>query len=267
MAPIKLPVFKLLLVICLIVLPAIAGACRPEGYIYTESGAVECGADGKPIVLFNNPAATDPTFDELIDFIQSDPTDRIHYVDGVFVCADFAEAVHNNAEAAGIRAGWVGVTFNGADIGHAINIFQTSDRGAVMIDCTGSSNLTSTDSRDMIAYIQEGSPYGVISLEKVIDSGMDYFSLTYDYYEQAADDWREYRELLADFNEEVLRYNAEIKSKTYAIGSPEEKRISAWEKKLIEQQDMLEAMEADNGGHWYESEFSSYTVSGIQMHW
>ena len=179
----------------------------------------------------------------------------------------FAEEVHNNAEAAGIRAGWAGITFEGADTGHAINVFETVDRGAVMIDCTGSSNNTSADSRDMVAYIREGSRYGVISLEKVLKSGMEHFSLTYEYYEQQAAGWREYKELLEAFNAEVLRYNAEIDGKVYTIGSPEEKRISAWQKELTDREELLESMEAENGGHWYESEFSSYTVSGVQIHW
>ena len=267
MAPIKLPVYKLLLIIAIVALPVLAGACRPEGQIYTKDGAVECGADGRPIILANNPSATDPTFAELVAFIQSDRTDSKPYIDGVFVCADFAEEVHNNAEAAGIRAGWVGISFAGAETGHAINVFETIDRGMVLIDCTGSSSDSSEDSRDMVAYIEEGKRYGVISLEMILDSGMDYFSLQYAYYEQAAEDWREYKELLSAYNAEVKRYNAEIAGKVYTIGSPEEKRISDWEQKLIGQQELLESLEARTGGHWYESEYSSYTVSGVNIHW
>ena len=85
-----------------------APAEEPEetpGYIYTD-GAIECGGDGEPIVLVNNPDATNPTYAELVAFIIEDTTNTNDYVKGgpeAYVCADFAEEVHNNAETAGIR--------------------------------------------------------------------------------------------------------------------------------------------------------------------
>ena len=268
-APIAVSVYRLLPIILILLFSTVISACRPEGYIYNRDGAVECGADGDPIILINNPAAIDPTFEELIDFIQTDTTDLKPYIDDVYVCADYAEDIHNNAEAAGIRAGWVGIMFDGVEIGHAVNIFQTTDRGTVYVDCTGSSDpLDETEtSRDMIAYIQEGKKYGVIHVDKMLNSGFEYFSLQYSYYEQEAADWQEYKELLTAFNEEVASYNKEIAGKTYIIGSPEEKKISSWERELTRQSKMLENMERDTGGNWYESEYSSYTVSDVQISW
>lgn len=121
-------------------------------YIY-HSGGIECGGDGEPIELINNLNATNPTYAELIAFIKADTTDTNFYIEegpGAYVCADFAEDVHNNAEAAGIRAAWVGLDFYGDDEGHALNAFETTDRGLVYIDCT---------EWEIIAYIEEGKEY------------------------------------------------------------------------------------------------------------
>ncbi len=111
-------------------------SCAPNPrYIY-ENGALQVGGDGEPIELINNPDATDPTYAELIAFIKADTADEGLYTNS-YVCSDFAEAVHNNAEAAGIRAAWVGIDFEGDDEGHAFNAFETTDLGLVFIDCIG----------------------------------------------------------------------------------------------------------------------------------
>ena len=65
-------------------------------------------------------------------FLQADKTDERPYT-STYVCSDFAKALHDNAEATGIKTGWVGAI--GAD--HAFNIFETTDKGTVYIDCTG----------------------------------------------------------------------------------------------------------------------------------
>ena len=90
------------------------------------------GADGQRIALINSNQAKDPTYAQLVSFIQKDTTDQKRYTQ-TYACGDFAETVHNNAENAGIKAGWV--SLNG--INHACNAFQTSDKGLVFIDCTG----------------------------------------------------------------------------------------------------------------------------------
>lgn len=94
------------------------------------------GGDGNRIYLQNNPNATDPTFLELVSFIKRDKTDTIRYSDN-YVCADFAETLHNNAEANGLKAGYVCIDFFGDPNGHAMNAFNTTDKGLIYIDCTG----------------------------------------------------------------------------------------------------------------------------------
>ncbi len=230
--------------------------------LFTENGELECGGDGKAIILDNNPDATNPTYDELAAFIKEDPTDRKEYVEngsGAYVCADFAEEVHNNAEAAGIRAGWVGITFEGTDNGHAINIFETTDRGTVYIDCTNGGNSEISD-WDTIAFIQKGSKYGIIHIDRVQ-------SLSYNYYVEYEKKWHDYKRLLKYYNDEVDRYNDEISNKVFIAGSPEEISINAWKDRLDTQSGILDEMEEELGNNWYETEFSSYVVKGVLVHW
>ena len=88
--------------------------------------------------MVNRIGAKNPTYDELVDFIKEDQTDKNPYKIYEYMCLDYARDVHNNAEAAGIRAGLVIVNPNSKwDINrHALNVFDTVDRGLVFIDCT-----------------------------------------------------------------------------------------------------------------------------------
>jgi hypothetical protein len=116
------------------------------------------GADGDYIRLLNNPAAADPTWDQLRQFLMNDTTDHVIYDESAFVCADFAEMLHNNAEQAGIRAAYVTLDFAGESTGHAINAFNTSDRGLIYIDDTGRSEA-SFCSADKEAVLRVGQEY------------------------------------------------------------------------------------------------------------
>ena len=71
-----------------------------------------------------------------MSFLLQDKTDEVIYDFNTFVCVDFAEMVHNNAEAVGIKAAIVCIVFTDGGPGHALNAFETKDRGLVYIDCT-----------------------------------------------------------------------------------------------------------------------------------
>lgn len=101
-------------------------------FLYEE---ITVGADGHRIWLHNNPDAKNPTWEELLLFLQQDTTNQIPYSYSSFVCADYAETLHNNAEKADIRVAYVSVELS--DVEHALNAFRTTDRGLVFIDCTG----------------------------------------------------------------------------------------------------------------------------------
>ncbi len=92
--------------------------------------------DALELVLTNNSNAKNPTWLELRAFLLEDKTDKNLYVDDVYMCGNFAEELHNNAEAAGIRAAFVAIHFYD-DIPHAVNAFKTTDLGLVYIDITG----------------------------------------------------------------------------------------------------------------------------------
>jgi hypothetical protein len=83
-------------------------------------------------------------------FLLKDGTDSHEYDFTSFVCADFAEMLHNNAEAASIRSAYVCVALGPCSSylsggGHALNAFETIDRGLVYIDCTGASGPGNSD--------------------------------------------------------------------------------------------------------------------------
>ncbi|AKB14194.1 hypothetical protein SAMN02910340_02544 [Methanosarcina thermophila] len=90
------------------------------------------GGNGEVITLTNYNNAVDPTYDQLIEFLKADKTDERPYT-STYVCSDFAKTLHDNAEKNGIRAGWIG----SRSCNHAFNVFQTTDKGTVYIDCTG----------------------------------------------------------------------------------------------------------------------------------
>jgi len=73
-----------------------------------------------------------PTFDEVISFLQEDETDSNPYIEDEYVCTHFARDVNNNAEDQGIRCAFVDIRF--PDSAHAIVAFDTTDQGPVYFD-------------------------------------------------------------------------------------------------------------------------------------
>jgi len=151
-----------------------------SGRVWTSDGAYIVGSCNKPIVLIDNPSAVNPTYKQLLAFLKYDNTESHPYTgDSCFaaipcpperwdvleklnedyeqakaegreydtpsLCSEYAEMLHNNAEEAGIRASFVICT------DHAMNAFETVDRGLVFIDCTGF--VWSFDGIDKIATI------------------------------------------------------------------------------------------------------------------
>ena len=180
-------------------------------------------ASGSPVCLVNYKNATDPSWDELLTFLRQDDTDAYLFQEGVFVCADFAELLHNNAEASGIRAAFVGVDFRADEEAHALNAFNTTDKGLVYVDCTSGSSSTAiaepTDgeegkgkacAHDKIAYMVEGNEYGVMSIDKAT-------SFDYEFYEAYKQEWEELRINRSTYNTAVVMYNTEITAYEVAV--------------------------------------------------
>ena len=190
---------------------------------------------------------------------------------GAFVCADFAEAIHNNAEAVGIRAGWVSLTFEGTSEGHALNAFETADRGLVYIDCTNSGSPAGQGkgppSWDAIAYIEKGKKYGVLTVGRVIVVKDYYYPLEYSFYADCEKAWQEYAIKLKAYNEGVDKFNRETGGRVFYFGSPEAGRFSTWKDELASQEKELENLKEKTGDRWLESEYSSYLVKSVIIHW
>jgi ribosomal protein L37AE/L43A len=152
------------------------GLINTTGGILSGSGCYD--DTGNFIILINNKKATNPTYNELVSFLQKDKTDEFpykytnpipgfyygtaeshvdltrikHIIDGNVqpdkpnICDDFAERLHNDAELAGIRCAYVSVDLSGypdpyhygipSNTGHALDAFQTVDRGLVYVDDT-----------------------------------------------------------------------------------------------------------------------------------
>ena len=118
-----------------------------------------------------------------------------------------------------------------------------------------------------MAYLEIGKRYGILHIDQVISSPYDYYTLDYEFYQDKEKAWHEYKKMLESYNREVAKYNQEISGKVYTIGTPEEKMVSDWEADLLQQEQALNGLEQELGKHWYESEFSSYTVEDVHIHW
>jgi len=247
------PAVLLAFIVIALFIPACQGNARLIPYT---------GTHGFQVVLENNPQATDPSWDQLKAFLEEDKTDERDYVLGDFVCGSFAQDVHNNAEKAGIRAAWVAIDLANKPIGHALNAFNTTDRGMVFTDSTGDTaaaneaavlrpELEQNDdaltghSRDRIAYVVKGKELGFISLD--IAQSPDY-----SYYEQYREKSREYLTLLNEYNSKVTAQNNDIQSfnswvsgKVFMAGSSEARKADQWKSNLQMSQYALKTAKAE----------------------
>jgi hypothetical protein len=147
-------------------------------------------------------------------FLIADNTDELTYIADSFVCADFAATLHNRAEKAGIKTAYVSVDFIDGPA-HALNAFNTTDKGLVYIDCTGPgfleapirSSSTINGNYDKVAYIKVNEEYGLIPLDKAT-------SFDYEFYEQWMQLWRDYEEKVELYNSGSLSQSkrAELKN-------------------------------------------------------
>jgi len=226
-------------------------------------------ANGTPITLWNNLNGThNPTWQELKRFLDSDNTEQIRYDYNSFICGDFAERLHNNAERAGIRAAVVIVYFTSGPP-HAIDAFYTTDKGLVYIDDTGEGlEFVVTDyffgtpvyglakGKDKVAYISVGKEYGLIEL-----SSAD--STEYSFYTS-------YSTKIADYNEQVELYNAEVDAYNTALGGrvfldePEYSYFLNWYNRLEEERAELDRIASTLPDYYYKP---MGIVSKVEVYW
>ena len=198
-----------------------------------------------------------PTWSELEEFLRLDDTDTIPYIEDSFDCSGFAITLRDRAWRYGMRSAYVELGFSEGE-GHALNVFETTDKGLIYIDDTEA---------DQIAYVEIGQPYGIIHLDAVkseyiaCKGSPDRFwgSLTYtthpdpfsydyylDYYRRL--EFRE--ESIEDYNEAVKEFNSGSREWTYS--------------QLTEWLENIEALGEDIGSSFYEP---MGTVKSIEVYW
>lgn len=228
------------------------------------------------INLINSQSATDPTWQQLLQFIASDDTDEQTYIEGAYMCGSFAETLHNNAEQAGIRAAWVGIDFSDNIESHALNAFYTMDIGLVFVDCTGGGfevvipsfedSYNSDTNYDKIAYVKIGEEYGSIDVDVAR-------SPQYTFYEQYEQQWEEYESRLEEYNASVEEYNRRVKEYNREIsrGTYEYSRMVAMyndllrdEEQLKREEEDLNQLQQDLGYYRWES---LGVVSHVEIYW
>jgi len=227
------------------------------------------GGDGEAIHLQENSAAVDPAWEELRAFLLADQTDARSYDSSRFVCADYAEALHNSAERAGIRAGYVVLEF-GEGGGHAIDAFVV-ERSLVFIEPQG----------DQVAYVEVGKPYGVVPLQAAAE--FDYAYL--EHYASSVTEWLDdldrYNAAVGSFNQEITAFDRAVAAYNRQPSDDEYDRLTEWQDRLdqesaeLEQWDrQLRAREAElglTGGFWDPTEplqgVADPTVTRVYVHW
>ena len=138
--------------------------------------------------------ATNPTYARLVSFLKSNTTDEYPYIaannvpnnyygiakshvdltriqniiDGTAqpnnpdVCSDFAERLHNDAEMSGISCAYVSVDLSTGL--HALDAFQTTDKGLIYVDDTGAAPGNGISRCVKTVSIVVGQPYQPVSL-------------------------------------------------------------------------------------------------------
>lgn len=195
---------------------------------YGEQPPYVEGPNGNEIYLVNNSLATNVSWSTLATFLEMDNTDENPYLQGERMCGTFAEMLHNNAEAVGIRTAWVSIDMVGQEIGHALNAFVTTDRGVVFVDCTGEDAglVVSAEAEagvcdyDKIAYVLKGREYGLISLDYAESSD-------YPFYEKYTKAWEDYTTDLDEFNALADEYNALVAGRRLVVGSQDAHRATS----------------------------------------
>ena len=76
---------------------------------------------------------TDPSYNDMLRFLEDDDTDEAEYITGEYECIEFTTDLCNRAEEKGIRCAYVSVRFPDGR-GHAIVAFNTIDKGLIYIE-------------------------------------------------------------------------------------------------------------------------------------
>ncbi|HUL62627.1 MAG TPA: hypothetical protein VLT35_06150, partial [Methanocella sp.] len=133
-----------------------------------------------------------------------------------YTCLDFAVALHNRAEAAGIKCAVVTVQFADQAEGHAFDAFPTGDRGVVYVDCTGINETEAADGAeptDNVVYLREAGELGELPI------GQAGGNLDYAFYLDRKGRIDAYRAQWKQYGADVAAYNAEVADRAAQVAA------------------------------------------------
>ena len=226
--------------------------------------------------LLEGPLGSDPknpTWQELKQFLELDETDCQEYITDKFDCEGFTIGLRDNAWRRGFRSAYIAIGFGAGNKGHALNAFQTEDRGLVYIDNT---------EHDAVGYLEVGKVYGTIALDGVKEEFINttgepdkfWNPLThtrysgnlfgYGYYENFIQRRDFYEQSIDAYNAEVDNYNSAViefnkDNSTYSLSHMEN-----WEVKLESWASNLEQLSEDLGSSKLEP---MDVVTSIEAYW
>ncbi len=198
-----------------------------------------------------------PSWSELEEFLRLDDTDKLLYNKDSFDCTGFAITLRDHASRYGIRCAFVEVGFFAGD-GHALNAFETTDKGLVYVDTTED---------DKIAYVGINQPYGTIHLDAVKfeyivcsgDPAEFWAPLTYDTHPNpfSYDYYTDYQRRREFCEETMEAYNTAVDDYNQGSTKWSDSTLTAWLANF-------EALEEDLGSHFFEA---GGVVKSIQIYW
>lgn len=205
----------------------------------------------------NQTVLSNPTWAEMAAFLKLDDTDAFAYDEDKFDCTGFAITFRDRAWRAGLRCAYVEISFSGKAIGHALNAFETSDRGLVYIDAQD----------DCLAYVVSGQPYGTIVLDSLLETYIDCSGspaefweplrytthpdiLSYDYYNEYQKRVKFQQDTITAFNRAVTEYNSGGSQYTHS-------QLNRWT-------DNIDALSAEFGDAIFQAEGK---VDKLQVYW
>jgi hypothetical protein len=263
--------------LAIIFAPGLFQSITASGFMYCpDSCSIVAGGNNRPLQLVNSDYAANPTFDELMAFLKADDTDMLAFVTGgpqAFISSDFAKRLHDNAEACGIRAGFVSIAFGDKHLNYVVNVFETSDAGLVFIDCTGQLKKSWNGSRyiynenvhaginihngDTIAYLANGKEYGRINIDCAS-------SAAYAFYTEYNSKRALFNALIDEYNSQVSLFNTEIAGKTFTEDSSQLNAIQAWQKEIAALADKISSLQPEIDDYCYTS---PGVVSDFVIYW
>jgi len=214
-----------------------------------------------------------PTWQELKQFLELDETDCQEYITDKFDCEGFTIGLRDNAWRRGFRSAYIAIGFGEGNTGHALNAFQTEDKGLVYIDNT---------EHDAVGYLEVGKVYGTIALDGVKEEFINttgepdkfWNPLTntrysgnlfgYGYYENFIQRRDFYEQSIDAYNAEVDNYNSAViefnkDNSTYSLSHMEN-----WEVNLESWASNLEQLSEDLGSSKLEP---MDIVTSIEAYW